>query len=102
MFFSNIDFKTLRSICLCQTRHYFYNSIYRIDKEINSDKNNLNVTLIMDEFSKSTNIKVVKCFRKIFSSEGFSNNYGFYLMSSLLFVEIYYSIFFHFLRLKNN
>ena len=93
-FFSDIDPKTLRTICLCKSNYYIINSIYSNNKEINSDKNNLNDTSIMDEFSKSANIKIVKCFRKIFSSEGFIKNYGFYLMSSLLFVEIIISIFF--------
>ena len=51
--YSNYDIKTLRTICLCDTRDYFYYPGYIYSKEINSNKNHLNGTSIIDEFSKS-------------------------------------------------
>ena len=90
--FSYIDFKTARIICICKIGDYIYNPIDINFRRINSDEKKFNITLI-DEFSKSSNINVIKCFRKIFSTEGLFKNYGFFIILGLLIGDISISIY---------
>ena len=85
--FTNIDINTMRSICQCNANYSELN---------NNEKNNLTEKdeYIYDmfksslNFSKSSNIKVVKCFKIIFISSHLKKNYGFYLMLLTNFINI--------------
>ena len=79
--FTNIDINTMRSICICNL-----NSNYT---EINNNKNQNNTENVNNiynilrkslDFSKSSNIKVIKCLKIIFNSSNLKKNYGFYLL----------------------
>ena len=85
--YSGYDIVTFRIICLCKIG----SNINDTDKSntknngINEENNHL-VTLLKQnmDISKSSNIKVVKCFRIIFRKNLFSQNYGFYIMIFLI------------------
>ena len=98
---SNIDIVTLRSICICKIHKN--NTVYseestKITNITSSDDNLFNFLKKSIDISKSSNIKVVKCFKKIFSLSMFSENYGFYI---LLFMNIFNIIIFAFSPIKN-
>jgi hypothetical protein len=78
--FTNIDNNTLRSICKCKADYSNFSLINKteIDLNINQDFYNLFKSAI--DFSKFSNIKVIKCFSNIFNINIFKKNYGFYLM----------------------
>ena len=81
--FSNIDIVTLRSICTCEI-HKFNNSYeedYTVDMNNNTsgDENLVDVLKKTIDVSNALNIKVVKCFEKIFTLKIFTENYGFYI-----------------------
>ena len=72
--FSTIDINTLKSICYCKSDNYNFSLI----KENGNDLNISQDSTI--DFSKSSNIEVIKCFSLIFNVNIIKNNYGFYLM----------------------
>ena len=89
---SNFDIKTLRSICKCKINA---NSNYSDDlyEEKDSNKNNrekeiFNILKQNINISKTSNIKVVKCFSIIFTKKIFTENYGFYIMFLMNFFNI--------------
>ena len=86
---TNLDIVTLRSICLCKIENE-NNISYFSDEKINVQKNEENniYNMITEniDFSKASNIRVVKCFSIIFSKKLFTENYGFYIM---LFMNIF-------------
>jgi len=94
--YSGYDIVTFRIICLCKIG----SNINDTDKsntknnDINKENNHL-VTLLKQnmDISKSSNIKVVKCFRIIFRKNLFSQNYGFYIMFFLIIFNILTLIF---------
>jgi len=84
--FSNIDIYTLRSICICNINNTNLN-----------EENNENITENVDyinklkesiSFSKSSNIKVIQCFKIIFKPIYLKRNYGFFLMVLTNFLNI--------------
>ena len=88
--YSNYDVKTLRTICSCKIGNNDNKNITNNkNEETNNDDINL-VNLLKDnmDFSKSSNIKVVKCFSIIFRKNLFIENYGFYIMFLLLAINI--------------
>ena len=80
---TNFDIKTLKSICLCKIG-YNNNDTYLIKDEIynnNSENSNLfNSIKTNIDFSKASNIRVIKCVSVIFNKKLFIQNYGFYIM----------------------
>ena len=94
--YSGYDIVTFRIICLCKIG----SNINDTDKsntknnDINKENNHL-VTLLKQnmDISKSSNIKVVKCFRIIFRKNLFSQNYGFYIMIFLIIFNVLTLIF---------
>jgi len=40
------------------------------------------------DFSKASNIKIIKCFLVIYNSKLFSENYGFYIMLFIIILHI--------------
>ena len=92
--FSNFDIKTLRTICRCKIG-YDNNDTYISDTK-KDDKNNENIINLFKsnmDISKSSNIKVVKCFSKIFTKKLFTRNYGFYIIFFMLLFNILILIF---------
>ena len=88
--YSNFDIKTLRTICLCKigfTENNTYASEIKNDVIKNDDKDLVNLVKQNMDFSKSSNIKVVKCFSIIFRKSLFTSNYGFYTMFVLLVIN---------------
>ena len=89
--YSGYDIVTFRIICL----YKIGSNINDTDKsntknnDINEENNHL-VTLLKQnmDISKSSNIKVVKCFRIIFRKNLFSQNYGFYIMIFLIIFNV--------------
>jgi hypothetical protein len=70
--FTNIDINTMRSICICNSNS---------NKNTTENDNNIyNILRQSINFAKSSNIKVVKCFKIIFNSSNLKKNYGFYLI----------------------
>ena len=66
----------MRSICIC-------NSNSNKNKSQSTTENDNNIYNILRQsinFAKSSNIKVVKCFKIIFNSSNLKKNYGFYLI----------------------
>ena len=93
--YSNYDIYTLNSICLCKIGTN-ENYTKEINNENNKDeyKNIVNLVKQNIDISKSSNIKVVKCFSIIFRKNLFTENYGFYIMFVLLlmnFITLIYS-----------
>ena len=88
MHFSNFDINTLRPICLCDIElETFSNISQSLVKNINQKNNDLlNLLKTNIDISKSSNIKVVKCFKIIFRMNLFTENYGFYIM---LFMNLF-------------
>ena len=86
--FSNFDIKTLRSICLCKIGSND-NYTSEIKKDYNNNEVNDLVYLVKQnmDISKSSNIKVVKCFSIIFRKNLLTGNYGFYIMFALLLIN---------------
>ena len=79
----NYDIITLRSICLCEIGNDTEQT--DIKKDDNSeDKYFFYLLKTNIDISKSSNIKVVKCFSKIFKINLFKENYGFYIILFLL------------------
>ena len=79
--FTNFDIKTLRSICLCKIG-LNENDNYILENK-NDDIKNIDLFNLVKQnidISKSLNIKVVKCFSKIFQKNLFIENYGFYII----------------------
>ena len=77
----NIDNKTLKSICDCNSNDNSNNSYY-INKTLGEENSNDIIDNIKEsiKLSKSSNIKVIKCTFLIFSLNLFIKNYGFYLI----------------------
>ena len=93
--YTNFDIKTLRSICICKIGLNENNTI-EIKSENNKNEINNLVNLVKQNMniSKSSNIRVVKCFSIIFRKNLFTENYGFYIMLALLiinFITLIYS-----------
>ena len=91
--FSNIDIYTLRSICICNINNTNLN-----------EENNENITENVDyinklkesiSFSKSSNIKVIQCFKIIFKPIYLKRNYGFFLMVLTNFLNILLLLIYH-------
>jgi hypothetical protein len=62
----------MRSICICNSNS---------NKNTTENDNNIyNILRQSINFAKSSNIKVVKCFKIIFNSSNLKKNYGFYLI----------------------
>ena len=94
--FTNIDINTMRSICICNS-----NSNYT---EINNNKNKSiteNILRQSIDFSKSSNIKVVKCFKIIFNTYNLKKNYGFYLILLTNAINILLLILYPFKKVDN-
>ena len=92
--YSNFDIKTLRTICICKVgldNNDTYLSDIKNDDNDNEDLMYLFKTNI--DISKSSNIKVFKCFSKIFTKRLFIENYGFYIMFFMLLFNILILIF---------
>ena len=81
--FSIIDSITLRSICFCKI--YSFNHNYDYDNKNNQFSEGEKLLNAM-KISNSINIKVVKCFKKIFTLKLFTENYGFYVS---LFINVF-------------
>ena len=86
--YSNFDINTIRPICLCDIGlETFSNISQSLVKNINQKNNDLlNLVKTNIDISKSSNIKVVKCFKIIFRMNLFTENYGFYIM---LFMNLF-------------
>ena len=76
--FSNIDIYTLRSICICNINNTDSNE--ENNENITENDNYINKLKESISFSKSSNIKVIQCFKIIFKPIYLKKNYGFYLM----------------------
>ena len=100
---SILDINTLRIICLCKImdeNHISGFSDALMNKEINEEKNIYNMITKNIDFSKASNIKVVKCFSIIFRINLFIDNYGFYIMF-FMNILIFYALFYlHYPKLK--
>ena len=85
---SNLDINTLRAICLCQIGNEKNVNDFNEEKENkkNEGKDIYNMITKNIDFSKASNIRVVKCFSTIFTIKLFKENYGFYIM---LFMNIF-------------
>ena len=93
--YSNFDIKTLRIICLCKIG---FNDNYtsKINDNIkNKDDDLINLAKQNMDIFKSSNIKVIKCFSKIFNKNLFITNYGFYIMITLLLINLITLIYSH-------
>ena len=76
--FSNIDTLTLRSICYCNKNNN--NSDENSISNTTNKENYFNRLKESINFSKSSNIKIVKCFKAIFNNIFSTINYGFIIM----------------------
>jgi len=88
--YSNYDIITFRAIFKCKIG-FSEDNLNKSDITNNDNKDNSQlVNLIKDniDFSKSSNIKVVKCFSIVFQKNLFKENYGFYIMFSLFILNI--------------
>ena len=90
----NFDIKTLKIICLCKIGDYNNNKT-EIENKINKTINNDILEQITKDiaFSKTSNIKVIKCFNIIFNKNLFKKNYGFYIMFFMNCINIIILIF---------
>ena len=94
----NFDIKTLKIICLCTIGVYNKNKTEidnEIEKEINKNLYNDILKKITKDisFSKTSNIKVIKCFDIIFNKNLFTKNNGFYIMFFMNCINIIILIF---------
>ena len=88
--YSNFDIKTLRTICSCKIG-FGENDGYKSDIKNDNNKYNKDLVNLVKQnidISKSSNIKVVKCFSIIFRKNLFTENYGFYIMLLLLLINM--------------
>jgi len=87
--FTNIDINPMRSFYKCNSNLNYTetnnNKNQSTTENINSIYNILRQSI---DFSKSSNIKVVKCFQIIFNTYNFKKNYGFYLILSTNAINI--------------
>ena len=96
--FSSFDIKTIRTTCICLIGNNFNNSNFSSIININNDENNkdnsaINIFEQKFEFSKASNLEVVKCVSIIFRKNLFTDNYGFYIMLSMTIINIILIIF---------
>lgn len=88
--YSYYDIKTLRTVCLCKIG-LGENDGYKLDNKNDNNKDNKDIVNLVKQnidISKSSNIKVVKCFSIIFRKNLFTENYGFYIMLLLLLINM--------------
>ena len=89
---SDFDIITVRSRCICnkgvnvKDRNNFNEK--KENTNINEEKIALNMIKKNMDFSKASNIKIVKCFSIIFTKKIFIENYGFYIMLFMNFFNI--------------
>ena len=89
----NYDIITLRSICLCEIGNDTEQTDIKKDDNP-EDKYFFYLLKTNIDISKSSNIKVVKCFSKIFKIDLFKENYGFYIILFLIvfnLIVLFYS-----------
>ena len=86
---SNFDINTLKTICLCKIGNNNSNLIKDEIYTNNSENMNLFTTITKNiDFSKASNIKVIKCILVIFNKKLFIENYGFYIMLFMNIINI--------------
>ena len=88
--FTNFDIKTLRTICVCKIGNDINNTNSSSEIKIKNVEEDtiFNKLKKKIDFSKTSNIKVVKCFLIIFNVKLFYENYGFYIMSLMTILNI--------------
>ena len=87
--FSDFDIVTLRTICECKIGNDINNeSLNEIEINNNEEDNIFKILKENINFSQASNIRVVKCFSKVFHKQLFSENYGFYIMFFMLLINI--------------
>ena len=98
---SNFDIKTLRAICICNIGENIYdNSSSETQENFTVAINLENVDLFKMitkkvDISRTLNLKVVKCFKVIFTTKILTENYGFYIMFLLNLLNVLILIFTH-------
>ena len=88
--YSTFDIKTLRTVCLCKIGLDENNKTSDLkNDDIKNENYQELVNLVKQniDISKSSNIRVVKCFSIIFRKNLFIENYGFYIMFILLLIN---------------
>ena len=91
--FSNIDIYTLRSICICNINNTNLNE--ENNENITENDDYINKLKESISFSKSSNIKVIQCFKIIFKPIYLKRNYGFFLMVLTNFLNILLLLIYH-------
>ena len=87
--FSDFDIVTLRTICECKIGNDINNeSLNEIEINNNEEDNIFKILKENINFSQASNIRVAKCFSKVFHKQLFSENYGFYIMFFMLLINI--------------
>ena len=86
----NFDIKTLRIICSCKIGNNTNDTSSNEIEISNDDKKSTIITNLKSNiiFSKSSNIKVIRCSSIIFNKKLIFKNYGFYIMLLMTFLNI--------------
>ena len=91
--YKNYNYETKKVQCECQIKKEIEITINEVDKD-----NFFSSFINSDTFS---NIKVLKCFKLVFSLNGQSNNIGSYIFILIIFVLFTLSIIFRIYQIKN-
>ena len=88
--YSSFDTKTIRSIYLCKISNDINtnDSLSEIEINDNDEENIFNRLKQQIDFSKASNIKIVKCFFIFYNSKLFTENRGFYIMFFTTIIHI--------------
>ena len=91
--YNNYDFKYEKVVCRCNIKINFAN-IYDISIDTEKLINKFNV-------KKLINLKIIKCYKKVFNKNALINNIGSYILLSIIFIYSIHLIVFIFLGYKN-
>ena len=86
--YNNYNYELKKVLCKCNVKVNFAN-IYEKSLDKEKLKNNFNVKNLI-------NLKVMKCYKKLFTKDGISPNFGSYILITILFLFIICLIFFIF------
>ena len=85
--YSNYDYKTKKVLCEC-----FIKLKFPLISEVELNKDKLLNKFI--DIKQSINLDVMKCYKKVFNKKGITNNIGFYIMSTIIFITLVLCILF--------
>ena len=77
-----VDYDNQTKKVLCQCEPQYNSSLITLEKIINKEKliNNFK------DLKKTMNVEVIKCYKKLLSTDGLKNNIGSHILLSILFI----------------